>query len=49
MDRPLSVAALRWRTPDRTAGGARGAKSLALAPRARPAALAASIVWAPAR
>jgi arginase family enzyme len=31
MDRPLSVAALRCRTSDRTAGGARGAESLALA------------------
>jgi arginase len=37
MDRPLSVAALRCRTSDRTSGGARGAESLALAldPRAR--------------
>ena len=31
MDRPLSVAALRCRTSDRTAGGARGAEALALA------------------
>jgi arginase len=31
MDRALSVAALRCRTSDRTAGGARGAESLALA------------------
>ena len=31
MDRPLSVAALRCRTSDRTPGGARGAEALALA------------------
>ena len=31
VDRPLSVAALRCRTSDRTAGGARGAEALALA------------------
>ncbi len=31
MDRPLSVTALRCRTSDRTAGGARGAEALALA------------------
>ena len=31
MDRAISVAALRCRTSDRTAGGARGAESLALA------------------
>jgi arginase len=31
MDRPLSVAAMRCRTSDRTAGGARGAEALALA------------------
>ncbi len=31
MDRPVSVAALRCRTSDRTAGGARGAEALALA------------------
>jgi arginase len=37
VDRPLSVAALRCRTSDRTPGGARGAEALALAldPRAR--------------
>jgi arginase len=37
VDRPLSVAALRCRTSDRTAGGARGAEALALAldPQAR--------------
>ena len=31
MDGPLSVAALRCRTSDRTPGGARGAEALALA------------------
>jgi arginase len=31
VDRPVSVAALRCRTSDRTAGGARGAEALALA------------------
>ncbi|MDA0162728.1 arginase family protein [Solirubrobacter ginsenosidimutans] len=31
MDRPVSVTALRCRTSDRTAGGARGAEALALA------------------
>ena len=31
MDRPVSVAALRCRTSDRTPGGARGAEALALA------------------
>jgi arginase len=31
VDRPLSVAALRCRTSDRTAGGARGAEALAVA------------------